>query len=605
MYDKVVSNTGDNGLAYIIASGSSSPVLGQTGMCHEFASTDSGGVRSDALYSYEGWMNSLVTRASMKALSVWGGTHQSTVESRMNVGSSDLIYKLTQGYHGSYLGQFRDIYASDANLKGYLYTQEEWLTYVSLSTPSTPTGLSASAGNGQVTLSWSASSGATSYNLYRGTSAGGESATPIKTGLTGTSVTDTGLVNGTAYYYEVAAVNSVGTSGLSSEASATPAEPSEGPYSGTPAAIPGTVQAENYDTGGQGVAYNITSTNGSANSYRSDGVDLETTTDTGGGYDLGWTSGGQWFKYTVNVATAGTYTVTYRVANGTTSNGSLHIQDASATNLSGSITVAPTGGWQTWSTVTGAITLPAGQQVLTVSQDTGNFNINWIGFALQSSGETPYGGTAAAIPGTVQTENYDTGGEGVGYHVTSTNGSANSYRSDGVDLETTTDTGGGYDLGWSAAGQWFRYTVNVALSGTYTASFRVANGTTSNGSFHLQNASGANLSGPVTVAPTGGWQTWTTVTANVTLPAGQQVLAFYEDTGGYNVNSMSFAAQQSGSTGGACTGIAAWSSNGVSYNVGDLVTYQNNEYKCIQAHTSQTGWDPVDAPSLWSKVGGC
>src|ERR1700674_2024970 len=88
----------------------------------------------------------------------------------------------------------------------------------------------------------------------------------------------------------------------------------EGPYGGTPAPVPGTVQAENYDTGGQGVAYNVPSINGSGNSYRSDGVDLEGCGDTGGGYDLGWTASGQWFRYTVNVATAGTYTVTFRVA---------------------------------------------------------------------------------------------------------------------------------------------------------------------------------------------------------------------------------------------------------------------------------------------------
>src|SRR6516164_5117783 len=88
----------------------------------------------------------------------------------------------------------------------------------------------------------------------------------------------------------------------------------EGPYGGNPAPIPGTVQAENYDTGGQGVAYNVTSINGTANNYRSDGVDLEVTSDTGGGYNLGWTTKGQWFKYTVNVATATTYLVTFRVA---------------------------------------------------------------------------------------------------------------------------------------------------------------------------------------------------------------------------------------------------------------------------------------------------
>src|SRR6202522_4768484 len=94
----------------------------------------------------------------------------------------------------------------------------------------------------------------------------------------------------------------------------------EGPYGGTAAAVPGTVQAANYDTGGQGVAYNVTSVNGNGTTYRSDGVDLETTADTqdttpaGGPYDLGWTATGQWFKYTVDVATAGTYTVSLRLA---------------------------------------------------------------------------------------------------------------------------------------------------------------------------------------------------------------------------------------------------------------------------------------------------
>ena len=71
--------------------------------------------------------------------------------------------------------------------------------------------------------------------------------------------------------------------------------PAEGPYGGTPAAMPGTVQAANYDTGGQGTAYNVTSVNGNGTAYRSDGVDLESCTDTGSpgcGYDLGWTGTG-------------------------------------------------------------------------------------------------------------------------------------------------------------------------------------------------------------------------------------------------------------------------------------------------------------------------
>src|SRR5579883_349137 len=54
-----------------------------------------------------------------------------------------------------------------------------------------------------------------------------------------------------------------------------------------------------------------------------------------------------------------------------------------------------------------------------------------------------------------------------------------------------------------------------------------------------------------------------------------------------------------------CSGVAAWSGNSVAYAVGALVTYQGSEYKCIQAHTSQAGWDPVDVPALWSLVGTC
>ena len=102
--------------------------------------------------------------------------------------------------------------------------------------------------------------------------------------------------------------------GLAIAGSAQHAAATGNPYGGTAAAVPGTVYAANYDTGGQGVAYNVTSTNGSANSYRSDGVDLEATADTqdntgAGAYDMGWTTPGQWFNYTVNVATAGTYSV--------------------------------------------------------------------------------------------------------------------------------------------------------------------------------------------------------------------------------------------------------------------------------------------------------
>ena len=93
---------------------------------------------------------------------------------------------------------------------------------ITASAPSTPTGVGATPGNAQITISWTASGGATSYNLYRSLTAGAEGTTPYKTGITSTSSVDTGLTNGTSYYYKVAAVNSVGTSAQSNEVSATP-----------------------------------------------------------------------------------------------------------------------------------------------------------------------------------------------------------------------------------------------------------------------------------------------------------------------------------------------------------------------------------------------
>ena len=96
------------------------------------------------------------------------------------------------------------------------------ITVTNSNPPAAPTGLTAAKGNKQISLSWTASTGAKSYNVYRGTGPGAESATPIATGIASTSYTNTGLKNGTTYYYKVAAVNAAGTSPLSNEVSATP-----------------------------------------------------------------------------------------------------------------------------------------------------------------------------------------------------------------------------------------------------------------------------------------------------------------------------------------------------------------------------------------------
>jgi len=398
----------------------------------------------------------------------------------------------------------------------------------------------------------------------------------------------------------------------------------DAPYGGTAAAVPGTVYAANYDTGGQGVAYNVTSTNGSANSYRSDGVDLEVTADTqdntgAGAYDLGWTTGGQWFNYTVNAATAGTYTLSFRVSSPYGITDALHIDNASGTNLSGSVAVPNTGGYQTWTTVTASVTLPAGQQTLTVDQDSNGWNLHYITFASAGgggtpppAGEAPYGGTPAAVPGTVQAENYDTGGQGVAYNVTSVNGTANSYRSDGVDLEATTDTGGGYDLGWTATGQWFNYTVDVAAAGTYAVSLRLAAPTAVTNALQINNAAGTDLTGVITAPATGGWQDWTTVTANITLPAGEQTLTVDQDSPGWNINYLTFATSGGSGTGGTYGGFPAgfWgntssipsASGAIEF---DFINATNGQYPDSEVYWSVNGVTESIAQSPYYEMTSC
>jgi hypothetical protein len=88
--------------------------------------------------------------------------------------------------------------------------------------PAAPTGLTATGGAGNVALSWTASTGATSYNVLRSTSSGTE--TQYATSGSN-SFTDTAVTAGTTYFYVVQAVNSGGTSGNSNEASGTPTAP--------------------------------------------------------------------------------------------------------------------------------------------------------------------------------------------------------------------------------------------------------------------------------------------------------------------------------------------------------------------------------------------
>ena len=313
------------------------------------------------------------------------------------------------------------------------------------------------------------------------------------------------------------------------------------PFGGTAAALPGMVQAENFDTGGKDVAYKDTSSGNSGGKYRlSDDVDIESTSDSGGGYDVGWVAAGEWLKYTVNVAAAGTYDLEVRVASAGTG-GAFHIE-AKGVDITGRLTVPNTGGWQTWTTVRkSSVTLAAGTQMWRLVMDTNGAtnavgNFNYIRLS-PGSGSTPYGGAAPTLPGTIQAENFDNGASGVAYLDTTSGNTGGQHRTTGVDIGATTDAGGGHNVGWTAAGEWLNYTVNVATAGVYDVEVRVASGG-AGGAFHIE-VNGVDKTGRLTVPNTGGWQTWTTVRkTGVSLSGGAQVWRLVMETNGASTGAV-------------------------------------------------------------------
>jgi beta-xylosidase len=155
----------------------------------------------------------------------------------------------------------------------------------------------------------------------------------------------------------------------------------QGPFKGTPYDIPGRIEAEDYDVGGQGVSYNEANTSGNQGlaTYRNDEVDVETTSDATGAYNIGYALNGEWLEYTVNVTSAGLYSLDLRMAADGTGK-TLHVE-MDGVNITGAITVPSTGGWQIWQTVTiNNLNLTTGQKVMRIAFDSDYMNLNFVEF---------------------------------------------------------------------------------------------------------------------------------------------------------------------------------------------------------------------------------
>jgi hypothetical protein len=174
------------------------------------------------------------------------------------------------------------------------------------------------------------------------------------------------------------------------------------PFTGTPVALPKAFFAKNFDKGGEGVAYHDLTPANAGGQYRtSEGVDIIASTDTqGGGHAINNFQTGEWLKYTVNVASAGSYDFAIYASSNQTTPASFHIE-VDGVNVTGSVAVPKTASWTTFQWVgKQGVNLTAGKHVLKLVSDTQYFNVSALSVLPSGStspGTTPGGATGPTV----------------------------------------------------------------------------------------------------------------------------------------------------------------------------------------------------------------
>jgi endonuclease/exonuclease/phosphatase family metal-dependent hydrolase len=325
---------------------------------------------------------------------------------------------------------------------------------------------------------------------------------------------------------------------LLSALAAAPASAQSWPMTGTPATIPGTIQAEDFDGGGQGVAYWDHTGGNEGGAYRGTDVDIAGTPT--GGHTIGWAGAGEWLLYTVNVSASGYYRAVARVASAG-DGGGFHLE-FNGQDRSGWMGVPNTGSWESYQDTVATVWLDAGVQVLRLVLDANGPHTSAVGnisslrfeavggAPAPDTGSASFGGSAWAIPGTIQSEDFDTGGQGIAYLDHTGGNTGGAYRATDVDVQATPN--GGYTVAWASPGEWLMYTVNVSASGYYRVVARVAS-LGDGGAFRVE-FNGENKTGSMWVPNTGSWESFTDVATTIWLDAGIQRMFLVLETAGAN-----------------------------------------------------------------------
>jgi hypothetical protein len=297
------------------------------------------------------------------------------------------------------------------------------------------------------------------------------------------------------------------------------------PYLGVPAAVPGIVQAENFDRGGERIAYHDTTAANIGGKYRlKEAVDIINSPNAGGGSVVSHFDTSEWMVYSVNVAATGYYDIEMLAASAM-DGGAYHIE-LDGRPLTTLTTVPNTGGWNTYRWVgKRRAYLAAGRHTLTVGCEQQYFNFDSLRVTAATDASVPYGAAPVAVPGIIEAENYDRGGEGVSYHDTTPGSISGQYRGDDVDLLPSIDTAkGGYMVSYFDTGEWMVYTIEAATAGDYDLEVRASSGM--DGSAYHIEIDGAAVTGRITVPNMGsGWDVFQWIgKQRVALTAGRHLL---------------------------------------------------------------------------------
>ncbi|GAB2782287.1 hypothetical protein GCM10027040_05460 [Halomonas shantousis] len=302
-----------------------------------------------------------------------------------------------------------------------------------------------------------------------------------------------------------------------------------------------TLDAARYDEGGQGIAYNDSSESQLGSNFRGEGVDI-----LGDGDAVGWVTDGEWLEYTLDVAQAGTYNLSFLTALGNQSGGRSITADftqAGETYASLSpVAIDYSGSWDTYTDSDAIqVELNAGEQVLRLtfnggSQNLASFELDQAG----ASGQLPFNadhapwqvGESLSLDAVL----FDEGGQDVAYSDAEAAQLGSDYRQEGVDILDD-----GTAIGWIRDGEWVEYTLDVEEAGTYDLSFMVAtpNAGRSIAASVEQDGSFYENSGPVAVPSSGDWNDFVTTQAlELDLQAGEQTLRLSFNGGSMNLQAF-------------------------------------------------------------------